>query len=63
MKRYTLDDVYAIINKAIKKEMENKNRYIQLNGKHHKDVLNAFDNHIAALTYLCIDFKNDYMEG
>jgi hypothetical protein len=56
-KMYSKNDVFAIIDAAIKREMENKNEWIHKNGYTHKDVLNAFDNRISALTCLYRDFK------
>lgn len=56
MKSYTKTDVFDVIDAAIKEEMRNKNRYIELNGYSHKDTLAAFDNRIAALTYLYSKF-------
>lgn len=55
-KLYTREDVQNIINKRIAEEMENKNRYIELNGYSHKDTLQCFDSRIAALCYLLYDF-------
>ena len=56
-KTFAKSDVYEIIDKAIKKEMANKNHYIELNGYAHKDVLQAFDNRIAALSGLYHEFN------
>lgn len=53
---YTRSEIYNIISNTIKQEMENKNRYIELNGYAHKDTLNSFDNRIAVLTYLYSKF-------
>ena len=51
-KRYTKSQIIDIIDAAIREEMQNKNRYIALNGYSHRDTLAAFDNRIAALSYL-----------
>lgn len=49
---YTKSEIFAILDKEIKKEIESKNKYINLNGYSHKDTLKSFDSHIAALTSL-----------
>ena len=49
---YTKSKIFSILDKEIKKEIENKNKYINLNGYSHKDTLKSFDSHIAALTSL-----------
>jgi hypothetical protein len=52
-------DIYAILDKQIKKEMENKNNYIKLNGYAHKDILNRFDERICTLTGLYFIFNEE----
>lgn len=56
-KLYTKTEVFDIIDKRIKEEMKNKNKYIELNGYTHKDVIQGFDHRIAALCYLLCDIK------
>lgn len=56
-KTYTKSEIFAIIDAAIKYEMANKNEWIRKNGYVHKDVLNAFDNRISALSCLYYDFE------
>lgn len=56
-KTFSKSDVYAIIDAAIKREVDNKNEWIRKNGYVRKDVLSAFDNRISALTCLYWDFK------
>lgn len=58
MKTYTLSEIYNIIDDEIKKEMDRKNRYIELNGfRCHVDTLKSFDSSIATLTRLYTAFK------
>lgn len=54
---YTKSEIFAILDNEIKKEIENKNKYINLNGYSHKDTLARFDYHIAALTGLYSKFE------
>lgn len=56
-KMFSKNEIFSIIDAAIKREMENKNEWIRKNGYVHKDVLNAFDNRISALTCLFWEFK------
>ena len=56
MKKYSKSDIMEILDKALKEEMQNKNRYIELNGYSHKDTLSAFDNRIAEIVYLMHKF-------
>ncbi len=57
IKRFTIEEVYDIIDEAVHDEMNHKNRYIELNGYTHKDTLCAFDNRIAAYTDMYRRFK------
>lgn len=52
MKTYTTDEIYAIIDKEIKRQMELKNAYIQKNGFTHKDTLDRFGQYVSALSSL-----------
>ena len=56
-KKYTVDDIYDIIETRIKDAMKRKNAYIEKNGYHHRDVLKAFDTEIATLSGLYHYFK------
>ena len=58
-KMFSQYEVYHIIDEKIKQESEYKNRYIQLNGYGHKDVLERFDNRIAALNELYKEFNDN----
>ena len=49
-KIYSREDVINIIDAAIKEAMQNKNRYIELNGFAHKDVLQFHDVKISTLS-------------
>jgi ferritin len=51
-KMFSQWEIYSIIDEEIKREMEAKNKYVQLNGYSHRDTLQAFDHHIAALSAL-----------
>lgn len=51
-KTYTKAEIYAVIDKAIKEAMENKNRYIQLNGYERSEALARHDVRIATLSFL-----------
>lgn len=51
-KAFTKDEIYTIIDGRIKDAMQRKNKYIELNGYKHKDILKAFDTEIATLTRL-----------
>lgn len=55
----TISKIYAILDKQIKKEMENKNNYIKLNGYAHKEILNRFDERITTLTELYFVFNEE----
>ena len=52
-------EIYAILDKKIKEEMENKNNYIKNNGYTHKEILNRFDERIATLTELYFIFNEE----
>ena len=54
-----ISTIYAILDKQIKKEMENKNKYIKNNGYAHKDILNRFDERINTLTELYFIFNEE----
>lgn len=41
-KIYSKSDIINIIDKALKDNLEKKNKYIEKNGFKHKDTLNAF---------------------
>lgn len=56
-KTFTQSEVYNIIDSLIKETMQNKNKYINLNGYYHKDTLNYFDTRIAAFSELYRLFK------
>lgn len=58
IKMYSKWEIYCIIDEEIKREMEMKNRYIQLNGYSHADVIRSFDSHIAALSALYARFNS-----
>lgn len=58
-KMFSQYEIYNIIDKKIKQEMEYKNRYIQLNGYKHKDVLEKFAIRIAILNELYREFNNN----
>lgn len=51
-KIYSRADVAYIIQAAIKDAMNNKNRYIELNGYAHEDVLQFHDVKISTLSTL-----------
>ncbi|MBR2999719.1 MAG: hypothetical protein IKF39_01870 [Oscillospiraceae bacterium] len=55
-KTYTRDEILGVLLDAAKETMENKNRYIELNGYTHKDTLQAFDIRLAQITYLMSKF-------
>lgn len=52
MNTYTKADICIFIDQKIKKEMEYKNAYIQKNGYTHTEILNRFDQRIAAFSEL-----------
>lgn len=54
----TKDEIYNIIDKAIKTEQERKQKYIELNGFKHKDILDRFATRIAMLTECYTLFKD-----
>ena len=56
-KTYTKADIFEVIDREIKKELERKNRYIELNGYSHKDVLDQFAARVSALSSLYCAFK------
>lgn len=58
-KKFSQYDIYNIIDKRIKREMELKNEYIQKNGYKHKDIINRFDTAIATLSMLYREFDLD----
>lgn len=60
---YTISTIYAILDKQIKKEMENKNNYIKNNGYSHKEILNRFDERITTLTELYFIFNEELKKG
>ena len=53
-KRFSTDDIYTVLGKAIEECFNNRERYIQLNGTgdEHKDVLHQFNAVIDALASL-----------
>ena len=55
----TISKIYAVLDKQIKKEMENKNNYIKNNGYAHKEILNRFDERIATITELYFVFNEE----
>ena len=56
-KKYSCDDIYAVLDRKIKEEMSRKNAYIQKNGYKHKETLNRFDERISMLSELYGEFK------
>lgn len=55
---YSKQDIYAVIDEEIKRQMELKNSYIQKNGYAHTEILIRFDCAIATLTGLYHKFNN-----
>lgn len=58
-KKFSQYDIYYIIDKRIKEEMERKNAYIQKNGYKSKETLNEFDTVISTLSSLYGEFDKD----
>lgn len=58
-KKFSQYDIWFVIDQRIKREMANKNEYIQKNGYKHKDALNRFDTVIATLSSLYGEFDTD----
>ena len=55
-KTYTKSEIIDIIDGAIKDEMQRKNKYIELNGYKHKEILNRFDTAISTISSLISKF-------
>lgn len=51
-KMFSQDEIYAIIDEEIRRQMELKKSYIQKNGYKHTDILQRFDCAIATLSGL-----------
>ena len=56
-KKFSQYEIYAIIDKEIKRQMELKNSYIQKNGYKHTDILQSFDCAISTLSGLYSKFN------
>ena len=55
-KMYSINDIFAIIDIAIKDELNRKNAFIAKNGCKDADAINSFDYYIAALSTLYTKF-------
>lgn len=55
-KQYTKAEIIGIIDKEIKKNLNEKNDFIKLNGYKHAEILNRFDTITAAYTALYSKF-------
>ena len=56
-KMFSKDEIYAIIDEEIKRQMTLKNSYIQKNGYKHTDILQRFDCAISTLSGLYSRFN------
>ena len=56
-KTYTVAEIHAVLDRMMKKEMQHKDRYIELNGYKHKNTLDMFANRISMLSELYGQFK------
>ena len=57
-KMFSKDEIYAIIDEEIKRQMALKNSYIQKNGYKHTDILQSFDCAISTLSGLYSKFNS-----
>lgn len=55
-KMYSINDIFAIIDIAIKDELNRKNAFIAKNGCKDADAINRFDCCVAALSTLYTKF-------
>ena len=55
-KMYSIDDIFAIIDSAIKDELNRKNAFIAKNGFKDADAINRFDCRVAVLSKLYTRF-------
>lgn len=62
MATLTKEEVFAILDKQIKKEMELKNEYIAKNGFKNIAAIRSFDSAIATLTGMYYTFTRVYFE-
>lgn len=56
-RKYTKQEIFEIIDKEIKRQLELKNQYIAKNGFKHVDVLNRFAAVISTLSGIYDLFK------
>lgn len=62
METLTKQEIFQVIDRRIKKEIQLKNEYINKNGFNHIETLKRFDTAIATLTSLYCTFDRVFWE-